>query len=116
MAKKLHSLERNKIQDGKPKFPIIDWSGEDISIPDMSDLVTQECWLLFDMLGLSRSQDWLTILAKLWPNFVEFSKLKEFVVNFSVCNDVAERGIALITKFVDQTQSEEQCQALLQVV
>ena len=82
----------------------------------MSDLVTHESWLLFNMLCLSGNQDWLTIPAKLWPNFVEFRKFKEFAENLSVCNDVAERGIALITKFVDQTQSEEQRQALLQVV
>ena len=35
MAMKLHSLERTKIEGGKPEFPYIDWSGEEIKIPDV---------------------------------------------------------------------------------
>ena len=40
MAKKPYSLEKIKI--GEPKFPIIDRSGEEISMSDISDLVTHE--------------------------------------------------------------------------
>ena len=36
--------------------------------------------------------------------------------NISVCNDIAERGVALISAFINKAQSEEQRQALLQVV
>ena len=36
--------------------------------------------------------------------------------NISVCNDIAERGVALITAYINKAQSEEQRQALLQVV
>ena len=76
MAKKLHSLERNKIEGGKPEFPHIDLIGEEIKIPDMSNFVGNNSWLVFDMLGLTGSQDWLTIPARLWENFNEFIILK----------------------------------------
>ena len=116
MAKKLHSLERNKIQKGKPEFPVIDFTGEEVKLPDMSAFVSSDSWLVFDMLDLTGSQDWLTIPPILWKNFQEFRKLREFAENISVCNDIAERGVSLITSFINKAESEEQRQALLQVV
>ena len=116
MAKKLHSQERKMIERGKPNFPDIDFSGEEIHLPDMSAFVSSDSWLVFDMLGLTGSQDWLTIPPNLWNNFQEFKKLKEFAENICVCNDIAERGVSLITTFINKTQSEEQRQAMLQVV
>ena len=82
----------------------------------MSDFVSSDSWLVFDMLGLTGSQDWLTVPPNLWENFCEFRKLREFAENISVCNDIAERGVALITGFINMAESEEQKQALLQVV
>ena len=90
MAAKLHSLDRKKIEGGKPVFPFIDLSGEDGDIPDMSSLVSSESWLVFDLLGLTGSQDWMTIPASLWDHFVEFKKFREFAENISVCNDIAQ--------------------------
>ena len=116
MAKKLHSLERSRINTGKPVFPGIVFTGEEISLPDMADFVSSDSWLVFDVLGLTGSQDWLTIPPNLWVNFMEFRMLKEFAINVSVCNDVAERGVALISNFIDMAESEEQRQALIQVV
>ena len=116
MAKKLHSLERVDIEGGKPVFPIIDLSGGDAVLPDMSAFITSDSWLFFDILGLTGPQDWLTIPASLWDNFLEFQKLKEFSENVSVCNDIAERGIAMISAYINKAESEEQRQALLQVV
>ena len=58
----------------------------------------------------------MTIPARLWDNFVDFRKFKEFAENVSVCNDVAERGVALISAYINKAQSEEQRQALIQVV
>jgi hypothetical protein len=84
--------------------------------PDMSSFVTSASWVIFDLLGLSGSQDWLTIPAKLWVNFTEFKKLKEFAENIAVSNDIAERGVALISSYINTVESEEQRQALLQVV
>ena len=116
MAMKLHSCERTTVMPGKPQFPPVVFSGEDFGLPDMASFVTSDSWLLFDILGLTGTQDWLTIPPNLWPNFVEFRKLRDFVMNVSVCNDLAERGVALITRYINMAESEEQRQALLQVV
>ena len=116
MAKKLHSLERSAISLGKPHFPLIDFSGQQIQLPDLSEFVSSDSWLVFDKLGLTGSQDWLTIPPRLWNNFQEFRKFKKFVENISVCNDIAERGVSLINNFINKTESEEQRQAMLQVV
>ena len=78
--------------------------------------MSSKSWLIFNLLGLTGSQDWMTIPARLWDNFVDFRKFKEFAENVSVCNDVAERGVALISSYINKAQSEEQRQALIQVV
>ena len=71
---------------------------------------------MFDLLGLTGSHDWMTIPANLWENFQDFRKFQIFAENTSVVNDVAERGVALISAYINMAQSEEQRQALLQVV
>lgn len=114
MARKLYSLDRNVIDTGKPVFPYIDLSSGDM--PDMSDLVTSSSWVIFDLLHLTGPQDWLSIPSNLWQNFSEFRKFSVFANSLTVCNDVAERGVALISAFINKVQSEEQRQALLQVV
>ena len=111
MAKTPHSLERSK-----PHFPVINFLGQEIQLPDLSEFVFSNPLLVFAKNGLVGSQDWLTIPPKLWNNFLEFRKFKEFVENISVCNDIAERGVSLITNFINKTESEEQRQAMLQVV
>ena len=58
----------------------------------------------------------MTIPAILWENFEDFRKLRIFASNISVCNDIAERGIALMSAYINMAQSEEQRQALVQVV
>ena len=116
MARKLHGLERVEISGGKPVFPQVDLSGEHGLIPDMASFVTSDSWLIFDIIGLTGAQDWLSIPASLWENYLEFRIFKEFCENVSVCNDIAERGVALITSYINKAESEEQRQAMLQVV
>ena len=60
---------------------------------------------MFDLLNLTGTQDWMTIPANLRDNFLDFRKFKEFAENISVCNDIAERGMALITIFINKVQS-----------
>ena len=98
MAKTPHSLERSK-----PHFPVINFPGQEIQLPDLPEFVSSNSLLVFDKKSLVGSQDWLTIPPKLWNNFLEFRKFKEFVENISVCNDIAERGVSLITNFNNKT-------------
>ena len=39
-----------------------------------------------------------------------------FVLNQTVCNDIAERGVHLMTDFINKAESEEQREALFQCV
>ena len=115
LAKALHSCERRQISPGKPVFPVLEESGEDI-LSNIPTIVSHESWLIFQLLGLDGPQDWLLTPANLWPLFKAFRDLEEFSANLKVCNDVAERGIHLMSEFIDHCEDEEQRQALFQCV
>ena len=51
-----------------------------------------------------------------WDQNLDYCKLRQFVSNVHVINDIAERGIKLITDFIGHCHDESQRQALLQVV
>ena len=116
LALALHSQDRKEIESGKPEFPVIDWSGDEIKLPPLSSFVSHKSWLVFDLLNLKGTQDWLTVPASLWDKFREYRELNDFASNLTVKNDIAERGIAMVTEFINKVQSEEQRSALLQVV
>ena len=67
------------------------------------------------MLGID-DIDWLAKDHSNWESAEGFQKLKSFVVNVLVTNDLAERGVQLMTDFIDKTEDETERQALLQVV
>ena len=52
----------------------------------------------------------------MWEKFSDFRKFKDFALNVSVVNDLAERGMHLITEFASMCSNKEGRQALLQVV
>ena len=116
MAKVLHSIPRVPIMMGRPKFPVLDWRNMELARPSLSSLVTSSSWLLFDILDLSGPQDWLQLPSNMWTMFSEYRKLVEFATNLPVTNDLAERGIHLITEYINKSANEDQRQALLQVV
>ena len=63
---------------------------------------------MFDLLGLNDSQAWLKDPASTWHSSPAFQKFEEFTLNLSVVNDVAERGVKLISDFIDKCEDEEQ--------
>ena len=101
-----------EIASGKPKFPSIIWP-DDGSLPKLSSLLTSDSWLLFNLLGLIRSQEWMQLPPHTWEKFEDFRAFKEYVDNAKVVNDLAERGIKLISDFIHMAKDEEQVQALL---
>ena len=116
MAKKLFSIPRpEKINLGKPTFPQVLF-GADGTTPKLSTFVTEKSWLLFDLLELKDSQEWLQTPPTMWEMFSDYRKLMEYLVNVSVVNDLAERGMHLITEFASKCEDKEERQALLQVV
>ena len=78
--------------------------------------MSHKSWLVFNLLNLKGTQDWLTVPASLWDKFGEYRELKEFASNLTVKNDIVERGIAMVTEFINKVESEEQRSALLPVV
>ena len=83
---------------------------------DMASLIGPESWLIFNLLDISGSQDWLMNPASTWPLSKEFQKLKDFACHLVVINDLAERGIHLATEFINAVDKEDQRAALFQVV
>ena len=83
---------------------------------ELSSFVTERSWLLFDLLGLDGVQEWLQTPPTMWEMFDDYRKLKDYVVNVCVVNDLAERGMHLITEFAGKCANPEERQALLQVV
>jgi hypothetical protein len=113
MGKKLFSITRPK--SGKPVFPSIIW-GEASLAPRLSFFISEESWLLFDLLGLVEPQEWLQTPVKMWELFSDYRKFKDYVSNVSVVNDLAERGMHMITEFASKCENKEEREALLQVV
>ena len=115
MAKELYNKERKKIETGKPSFPVLPY-GAKVMRENMSTLVGVESWLLFDLLGIPGPQDWLLTPVSTWHISPCYAKLCEFSANVVVVNDLAERGVHLATDFIRRVESEEQRDALFQVV
>ena len=65
MAKKLFGMGRaDSIKPGKPVFPSIAMT-VDSSPPKLSSFITEDSWLVFDLLGLREQQEWLQTLCEL---------------------------------------------------
>lgn len=115
IARMLHCQERGEISTGKPIFPLLEF-GATAARNDMSSLVGPESWLLFDLFDITGPQDWLLTPASTWHFSPVFIELQEHANNLVVINDLAERGCHLATEFINRVDSEEQRQALFQVV
>ena len=75
MARALHSQERKLIKTGKPTFPLLSY-GATLVRGDMAGLVAPESWLVFDLLELSSSQDWLLASTSTWHLSKDYIKLQ----------------------------------------
>jgi len=78
-------------------------------------IYSESTWLLFSILGLDHPE-WLQLSVSEWDQNPDYCKVRQFVSNVQVINDIAERGIKLITDFIGHCHDESQRQALLQVV
>ena len=115
MARALNRQERQVIKTGKPTFPLLEY-GATFTRQNMSVLIEMESWLVFDLLKLSGSQDWLLTPVSEWHLSPDYMKLEKLTRNLVVVNDLAERGIHLATDFIKRVDSEEQRGVLFQVV
>ncbi|KAG0725176.1 hypothetical protein GWK47_039105 [Chionoecetes opilio] len=108
IAAKLHATEKpDSFQTRKPMFPQLQprrlWL----------ILVGPESHLLLDTLGIE--YDWLLQPVATWPRSDDYSKALEYVSNVKVVNDIAERGVKMMTDFANIiTTASQQKQYLLQ--
>ena len=113
LAKTLFKTPREAtVKCGKPVFPAIVLT----ELPKLCSLVSPKSWLLFDLLQLEGTQEWLQTPVQMWSMFSDFRKLETFILNVSVTNDLAERGIKLTSDFLHLCRDETQLQAVLQCV
>lgn len=110
LAVKLSETEKpDSYRKGKPVFPDIN------AATYLTDLVGPESRFLFDALGVECN--WLTNPADTWEDNDNYKFAQKFVRSVKVTNDVAERGVKLMSDFATQiTTDPEQRSCLLQVV
>ena len=95
---------------GKPVFP------EQITAETtLADLVGPQSYLVFDMLNIK--SDWLKEPVDTWQDDSDYAKAHSIVKNLKVVNDVAERGIKMMSDYAEKITTDHQHrQVLLQVV
>ena len=81
----------------------------------LSDFVDNESLFMFDAFDLKK--DWLNKPVHTWKNYESFQEMKNWVITLKVTNDLAERGVKLVSEFCDiLTKDSDDLQNLLQVV
>ena len=103
MVKKLYNLPRlDKIGPGKPTFPDINWEQGGRQIPYLNSFTFEESWLLYNLLWLYNDQDWMQTPSEMWEVFRDYQTLQDYMINVSVVKDLAERGIHLVSEFINK--------------
>lgn len=93
---------------GQPTFPTVTVNTK------LKDLIGPKSWLLF---SLFKDVSWLKTSAKNWNKDKKYTEMKDFISQLKVVNDLAERGVKLMSDYSTiVTNNEEQKQCLLQTV
>lgn len=107
ISRVLKSQGRRQIKTGEltPPSPGL-FSGTTRNREKMLSSVGGDSWLVFDLLDLPGSQDYLVTLAFSWHHSTDCMRLQEFATNLTIVNALAERGIHLATYFIRRVESE----------
>ena len=94
---------------GKPNFPQLEPK------TNLPDLIGPLSWTIFEVLNVET--EFLTVSPDKWMDYPGYVECYTFVRNMKVINDTAERGVKLISEFLNTTTKDEsQLQYLLQAV
>jgi hypothetical protein len=75
IARKLFSTPRHShFEIGKPTFPKIETN----TPPMLLDLIGRRSWLLFSLIGLNQSQDWMQLPSKYWNQMTDYRTVRDF--------------------------------------
>ena len=112
LATKILSFEDTKPSSYpliKPVFPAI------TSTTQLTDLVGPDSYMFFHILGIS--YEWIKVSPSHWEEYDSYKEAREFVRTTKVVNDLAERGIKMISDYaMILTNDEEMRVQLLQGV
>ena len=124
MAKKLHSLDRPKINEYDIKRK--NCSGfmptqEEFLLyedgpPSLVEYVNEESWLVFDILQHGPAEvKWMLFSTSEREKDPDYFKFKKFVQQLAVVNDAGERAVKAVQETVSQTTSEKKLQKMMLV-
>ena len=90
-----------------PDIPILG------NLGDVSEAIGPESWFLLTVAEVDPA--FLQKPVEEWGGEHSYVKLKNFIKNMSVVNDVSERGVKLIQEYVDSARGEDLRQDILTV-
>lgn len=110
MAKRLLEIPRpDNFKLGKPIFPV-----EKMSVrPTLESFIGQRSWLLFHK--LNADGDWLRLEIFHWSQHDEYERMRLFLSDLKVVNDLAERCIKDIQEYADIAKDSTYRDAILLV-
>jgi hypothetical protein len=110
IANQLHRTERpESFRRGKPPFPKI--TGK----TTLMELIGPESHFLFEVLGIDTKRQ--ADPAESWQDNNDFRVARDYVISLKVVNDIAERGVKMMTDFAEVlTKDCKQREYLLQAV
>ena len=114
VAKLLCSDRPQNFVPMKPLFKQDILLGKHHGEPKLSDFIGNRSWLVFDLLHIDVC--WKEYPPEQWehnPEYVRFRKLVRAVV---CVNDVAERNVQNVSKYVEYSQDEERRDRVVSVV
>ena len=117
IALKLSKVKRpKKYSTGYPMpVPLTELSFDAALALKPSNFVDNESLFMFDAFDFKK--DWLNKPVHTWKNNESFQEMENWVLTLKVTNDVAERGVKIVSEFCDiLTKDSEDLGNLLQVV
>lgn len=96
------------------KFEVQAKSVRQLAKRSIDKFITKNSSHFFSCLGID--SDFLKEHPSTWSHNEAYKKGLEIVKNLRVTNDHAERGVALIQKYISMTKQEDQLQYLLHIV
>ena len=109
MARNIH--KQKGVYDSQPGQPVMPLLTESTR---MSDLIGPKSWVMFSAF---ESTDWLLKPVRAWESDSGYTDMHKRIRNLKIVNDIAERGVKLVSDYSGSiTTDEEQKQALYQVV
>lgn len=100
LAAQLHATEKpDSFRQGKPVFQRI------TANTTLVDLVGPESHFLLDTLSVG--SDWLLKPVEAWPDDDDYNTALEYVTSLKVVNDVAERGVKMMSDFANVITTDE---------